>query len=181
MAFVWSDWGKPRKPQLRIYQKLNFRQNVHVYLCRIWGSHGGENEDGCLLAASIIRSIALIALMMEAARTSETLVNFYQTTRRYNPGDNHLHVYLLCAFSVIIILYLLSLYHVKQLKLMKGNLNIAVVWTKFFSCPFLVYMMGGRSATRWSWYQFHEEPFKLRPAPLRSCLPVQFLLYLSSS
>jgi hypothetical protein len=24
-----------------------------------------------------------IALMMEAARTSETLVNFYQTTRRY--------------------------------------------------------------------------------------------------
>jgi hypothetical protein len=31
-----------------------------------------------------------IALMMEAARTSETLVNFYQTTRRYNPEDNHL-------------------------------------------------------------------------------------------
>jgi hypothetical protein len=27
---------------------------------------------------------------MEAARTSETLVNFYQTTRRYNPEDNHL-------------------------------------------------------------------------------------------
>jgi hypothetical protein len=25
--------------------------------------------------------------MMEAARTSETLVNFYQTTRRYNPED----------------------------------------------------------------------------------------------
>jgi hypothetical protein len=32
----------------------------------------------------------LIALMMEAARTSETLVNFYQTTRRYNPEDSHL-------------------------------------------------------------------------------------------
>jgi hypothetical protein len=26
--------------------------------------------------------------MMEAARTSETLVNFYQTTRRYNPEDS---------------------------------------------------------------------------------------------
>jgi hypothetical protein len=33
----------------------------------------------------------LIALMMEAARTSETLVNFYQTTRRYNPEDSHLN------------------------------------------------------------------------------------------
>jgi hypothetical protein len=32
----------------------------------------------------------LIALMMEATRTSETLVNFYQTTRRYNPEDSNL-------------------------------------------------------------------------------------------
>jgi hypothetical protein len=31
-----------------------------------------------------------IALMMEAARTSETLVNFYQTPQRYNPEDSHL-------------------------------------------------------------------------------------------
>jgi hypothetical protein len=30
------------------------------------------------------------ALMMEATRTSETLVNFYQTTQRYNPEDSHL-------------------------------------------------------------------------------------------
>jgi hypothetical protein len=30
------------------------------------------------------------ALMMEAARTSETLVHFYQTTRRYNPEDSYL-------------------------------------------------------------------------------------------
>jgi hypothetical protein len=28
--------------------------------------------------------------MMEAARTSETLVNFYQTTQHYNPEDSHL-------------------------------------------------------------------------------------------
>jgi hypothetical protein len=34
----------------------------------------------------------MIALVMEAARTSETLVNFYQTTRRYNPEDSHLGV-----------------------------------------------------------------------------------------
>jgi hypothetical protein len=35
-------------------------------------------------------AISLIALMMEAARTSETLVNFYQSTWRYNPEDSHL-------------------------------------------------------------------------------------------
>jgi hypothetical protein len=27
---------------------------------------------------------------MEAARSSETLVNLYQTTQRYNPEDSHL-------------------------------------------------------------------------------------------
>jgi hypothetical protein len=32
----------------------------------------------------------LIALMMEAARSFETVVNFYRTTRRYNPEDSHL-------------------------------------------------------------------------------------------
>jgi hypothetical protein len=30
--------------------------------------------------------------MMAAARTSETLVNFYQTTRSYNPEASHLQV-----------------------------------------------------------------------------------------
>jgi hypothetical protein len=39
-----------------------------------------------VFAASII-----IALMMAAASASETLVNFYQTTRRYNPEDSHLY------------------------------------------------------------------------------------------
>jgi hypothetical protein len=31
--------------------------------------------------------------MMEAARASETMVNFYQTTRRYNPEDSHLRTH----------------------------------------------------------------------------------------
>jgi hypothetical protein len=30
---------------------------------------------------------------MEAVSTSETLVNFYQTTRRYNPEDSHLRTH----------------------------------------------------------------------------------------
>jgi hypothetical protein len=40
------------------------------------------------VVAPIIRAIAL---MMEAARTSETLVNFYQTIRCYNPEDSNLY------------------------------------------------------------------------------------------
>jgi hypothetical protein len=34
-----------------------------------------------------------IALTMDAAGTSETSVNFYRTTRRYNPEDNHRHTH----------------------------------------------------------------------------------------
>jgi hypothetical protein len=33
----------------------------------------------------------IIALMMEAASTSETSVNFYQTVRHNIPEDSHLH------------------------------------------------------------------------------------------
>jgi hypothetical protein len=43
------------------------------------------------IVGNIQVSKAMIALMMEAASTSETLVNFYQTTRRYNPEDSHQH------------------------------------------------------------------------------------------
>jgi hypothetical protein len=47
-------------------------------------------EHDCLLGCSVAR-VLLIALMMEAASASETSVNFYQTTRRNNPGESHLH------------------------------------------------------------------------------------------
>jgi hypothetical protein len=42
-----------------------------------------------VLAAANMK-IALIALKMEVASTSETSVNVYQTTRHSNPEDNHL-------------------------------------------------------------------------------------------
>jgi hypothetical protein len=48
-----------------------------------------NTEVSEVLAASIIR---VIALMTEAARTSETSVNFYQTTRRNNTEFKHLHI-----------------------------------------------------------------------------------------
>jgi hypothetical protein len=38
------------------------------------------------------------ALTMETASTSETLLNFYQAGRRYNPEDNHFH---LSSFNLI--------------------------------------------------------------------------------
>jgi hypothetical protein len=47
-----------------------------------------------MLAASIIRVI-MDALIMEAASTSETSVNFYQTTRRKNPEDSHIYARLI--------------------------------------------------------------------------------------
>jgi hypothetical protein len=53
-------------------------------------------DDSEVITASIIRAVRkprglLIVLMMEAASTFETSVNFYQTTRRNNPEDSHLH------------------------------------------------------------------------------------------
>jgi hypothetical protein len=46
-----------------------------------------------VLAASIIRVMS--HLMMEAASTSETLANFYQTTQHNIPEDNHLLIQIL--------------------------------------------------------------------------------------
>jgi hypothetical protein len=37
------------------------------------------------------RRPSFIVLMMEALRTSETSVNFYETTRRNIPEDSHFH------------------------------------------------------------------------------------------
>jgi hypothetical protein len=43
-----------------------------------------------VLAASIIRTVGDIALMMKAVNTSETSVCLYQTTQRNNSEDSHL-------------------------------------------------------------------------------------------
>jgi hypothetical protein len=51
------------------------------------GSWGLEHKELMKMTPSSGR----FALMMEAARTSETLTNVYQTTRSYNPEDSHLH------------------------------------------------------------------------------------------
>jgi hypothetical protein len=43
------------------------------------------------LIASCFALRRVIALMMEAASTSETLVKFYRVTRPKNPADSHLY------------------------------------------------------------------------------------------
>jgi hypothetical protein len=69
--------------QLQGKQKWHPQQQTIFFFTierEILVSHGGEYEDGLL-----------IALMMEAASTSKKSVNFYQTTRRNNQEDSHLH------------------------------------------------------------------------------------------
>jgi hypothetical protein len=49
-----------------------------------------DNLVGFEVLTAVGTKMTVFWVLMEAARTSETLVNFYQTTRRYNPGDSHL-------------------------------------------------------------------------------------------
>jgi hypothetical protein len=50
-----------------------------------------DRRDACCLHHQGDDGLVIIALMMDAANTSETSVNFYQTTRRNIPEDCHLH------------------------------------------------------------------------------------------
>jgi hypothetical protein len=73
----------------------------HTFNCKISGSHGGEYED----VFWVVAPCRAIALMMEAASTSETSVNVYQTTRRNNPEDSHLyHFHCLPRFTIFTII-----------------------------------------------------------------------------
>jgi hypothetical protein len=75
---------------------------------------------------------AMIALMMEAASTSETSVNFHQTTRRNNPEDSHIHTrsrenqkshFIRLRFRYLLELFVLKLL---QFIMLNGNISCAV-------------------------------------------------------
>jgi hypothetical protein len=63
---------------LLFWQSIRDSYLFYPFLSRIWVSHGGEYEDGCLLGCSAVWS----------GRSLPT----FQTTRRYNPEDSHIHV-----------------------------------------------------------------------------------------
>jgi hypothetical protein len=54
----------------------------------VWYKFANVSE---VLFASIIKARSLISLIMESLSTSETSVNFYETTRRNIPEDRHFH------------------------------------------------------------------------------------------
>jgi hypothetical protein len=68
--------------------RLDTWLEFHVFciFLRVYINEGNMKTKFILLATDRM----IIALIMEAASTSETSVNFYQNTRRYNPDDSHL-------------------------------------------------------------------------------------------
>jgi hypothetical protein len=55
----------------------------------IWGSHYADYEDGRFLPCNAVWTGVSLP-MMHAVQTSETLVNLYQSTGRYNPEYSHI-------------------------------------------------------------------------------------------
>jgi hypothetical protein len=53
---------------------------------KVAGGGGGDRHEDFMIP----KAYYIITLMMEAGKTSETLVNFYHSTWRYNPDDIHL-------------------------------------------------------------------------------------------
>jgi hypothetical protein len=82
-----------------------------------------------VLAASIIR--AIIAVMMEATSTSETSVNFYQSTRLNNPEDSHLQTMIIFLNSINQLIFVMMTGCVFFAVRTEYYLNI--IWTNFGS------------------------------------------------
>jgi hypothetical protein len=72
----------------------------------------------------VVAPCRAMALMMETARTSETLVNFYQTTRRYNSEDSHLRL----------ILYFVT---IATSKYKLGSAPVYIIFSNLYSFNFI--------------------------------------------
>jgi hypothetical protein len=66
----------------------------------------------------VVAPCSLVVLMMEARGTSETSVNFYQTTRRYNLEDSQL----LCLTSYIkYTVYAIKVHNMQTISSIESN------------------------------------------------------------
>jgi hypothetical protein len=68
-------------------------------ISRIWGSHGREDKDGCLLVCSAVESGETLPAFLRSVVPPSSGRSWYQTTRRYNPEDSHLHLKICCSLS----------------------------------------------------------------------------------
>jgi hypothetical protein len=50
----------------------------------------------------VLAAFIIVSVMMDTARTSETSVHFYQTTRHYSLEDSHLDIRLSSFISLFI-------------------------------------------------------------------------------
>jgi hypothetical protein len=80
-----------------------FIPNCFQMLCKVYSSLRKSSSESKMAVFWVVvpcspvevyhRFREAITLMMETARTNETLVNFCQTTRRYNQEDSHLRTH----------------------------------------------------------------------------------------
>jgi hypothetical protein len=86
-----------------VYTQFQDNQDRLQTVTNLWfPEEGGEfldqlNKERRWLSSGLQRCVewhrTIIALMMEAVQTSETSVNSYQSARRYDPEDGHLHTH----------------------------------------------------------------------------------------
>jgi hypothetical protein len=89
---------KLRKEEVKTWQK-SFRMSsskCRLMRCRVSPMCTIVNSEMTLKLTRLSsgparRDLMVLMNSMEAARTSEMLVNFCQSTRHYNPEDGHLH------------------------------------------------------------------------------------------
>jgi hypothetical protein len=102
---IEQDWINIKQAILEAaFESIGYKPTKKKKLLRTWNADLKEIIDKKKQAYRI-------ALMMEAAMTSETLVNFYQTTRRYNPEDSH------------IIEFICKLQHYIEYKKLRANVS----------------------------------------------------------
>jgi hypothetical protein len=96
IACVELNWGQLQVPKVKSNICISWNRYVeklyrYQIAKKISSFTNFMNSISRMFAFLSLRDRWVIALMMEAVSTSETSVNFYQTTRHNNPEVSHLH------------------------------------------------------------------------------------------